>query len=76
MSVHKKSINYAIQPLHLACINPNGEILKTILDMGEIDLLANDESMNKPIHYAAANRTTSMPMKLLLDNGQNANEPN
>lgn len=37
--------------------------------MGEIDLLANDEFMNKPVHYAAANRNTSIPMKLLLDNG-------
>jgi len=62
--------------LHLACLNPNGEILKAILDMGEIDLLANDDFLNKPIHYAAANRTSGMPMKLLIESGQNANEPN
>lgn len=35
-----------------------------------------DDNFNKPVHYAAACRTSSEPMKLLLEKGVAVNEPN
>jgi len=56
-----------ITPVHCACINPNGEILKKILDGGG-DLHSADIDGWQAIHYAAACKSSG-PIKVLLEWG-------
>lgn len=67
MNVAKKSLSSFrdITPVHCAAINPNGEILKYMLEIGG-DFFVNDIDMRKPIHYAAGAETNA-GLKVLLD---------
>lgn len=67
MNVGKKSLSSFrdIAPIHCATINPNGEILKYMIEVGG-DLFVNDLDMRKPIHYAACAETEA-GLKVLLD---------
>lgn len=58
MNVSKKSLSSFrdITPVHCAAINPNGDILKYMLEVSG-DLFVNDADMRKPIHYAACAKT-------------------
>ena len=60
MNVGKKSISSFrdITPVHCAAINPCGDILKYMLEVGG-DLFVNDADMRKPIHYAACAETNA-----------------
>ena len=61
-----------VTPVHLACINPNVAVLKTLLDQAP-DFNMQDSSLAKPIHYAAACESSG-PLKLLLELGANLND--
>src|SRR3990167_8405538 len=50
-------------PIHAACLNPNGEVLKHILTVNP-EYLVTDDSMRKPVHYAACCRSAE-PIKVL-----------
>lgn len=68
VNTKKKSYgNNQITPTHMACINPNPNVLKTFLDLGE-EMYITDELLRKPIHYAAC-CSSSEPLQLLLDRG-------
>lgn len=58
MNVTKKSLSSFrdITPIHCAAINPNGDILKYMLEVCG-DIFVNDGDMRKPIHYAACAAT-------------------
>ena len=58
-----------ITPLHLACINPNVEVLETLLKQSS-EVHVADTQMNKPIHFAAC-CSSPEPLKLLLEKGAN-----
>jgi ankyrin repeat protein len=51
--------------LHCAAINPNGDILKYMLEVCG-NIFVNDEDMRKPIHYAAC-AATDAALKVLLE---------
>ena len=53
-----------ILPIHAACINPNGDYLKALLNSVPEHSVP-DVSGFKPIHYAAACEGTG-PLKVLL----------
>jgi len=61
-SLTKKNVGFSrsnrnqqglITPLHCACINPNVEFIKAILNKVE-DYSFPDDILRKPVHYAAA----------------------
>jgi ankyrin repeat protein/predicted DNA-binding WGR domain protein len=63
----KASGNRQVTPTHLASMNPNPDILKRFLEVGE-EMFITDEYQRKPIHYAALSPGTG-PLQLLLDKG-------
>lgn len=68
-SVTKKaSGNYAITPLHLACINPNVEVLAQFLGTGASPEEA-DKLGRRPLHFAAAAAGDGAAVSLLLRHG-------
>ena len=70
VSVSKKCPgNHSITPLHVACINPNADVLRMFLDVNP-DFNMQDAQMRKPIHYAAANSSPEA-LKLLIERGAN-----
>ena len=58
-----------VTPFHLACINPNSEILETLMKQCT-DVNVMDTLLRKPIHYAAACETSDN-LELLLAKGAN-----
>jgi ankyrin repeat protein len=69
-SVTKKAPSAgSITPMHLACINPNKEVLRTLIKQNN-DINVLDDKGYKPIHYAAACSDPG-PMQVLLENGAN-----
>ena len=69
-SIHKKANMCAnLTPLHFACLNPNSNILKFLLDKGG-DINAMDFNQRLPIHIAAACEMTDN-LKLLIERGSN-----
>lgn len=64
--------NSSITPIHCACINPNAEILNTLLGIAP-EYNVSDEKMRKPIHYAACCDGPG-PLKLLLSKGVDPSE--
>jgi ankyrin repeat protein len=58
-----------ITPLHLACINPNKNVLITLLEQNN-DINVMDQQNYKPIHYAAACSDPG-PMQVLLEKSAN-----
>lgn len=70
VSVAKKCQgNCNITPLHVACINPDSDVLRMFLEVNP-DFNMTDTTMRRPIHYAAANAKTGA-LKLLLERGAN-----
>lgn len=70
VSVTKKAhMNLNMTPLHLACINPNPDVLRQLLEVNS-DLNVLDTEMRRPIHYAAACEN-SLTLQLLLEKGAN-----
>jgi ankyrin repeat protein len=70
VSVQKKcQAGYNMTPLHVACINPNPEVLRMFLEVNP-DFNMTDTNMRRPIHYAAANENPGA-LKLLLEKGAN-----
>ena len=65
-SVTKKAFGIDnITPLHCACLNPNGEILKHLLNLNpEYHLI--DNQMRKLVHYAACCKSIE-PLKVLCE---------
>jgi ankyrin repeat protein/predicted DNA-binding WGR domain protein len=63
----KSNQNRQVTPTHLACLNPNGDILRKYLEVGE-ELFIVDEFLRKPIHYAAMSSTTEA-LSVLLEKG-------
>ena len=72
VSVTKKPNEHILTPLHCACINPNGEILNKLLEVCP-EYSFPDETLRKPIHYAAACEGPG-PLKVLLEKGVDARE--
>lgn len=66
VSVTKKMLkeNKQITPVHLACINPNPKYLKKLLAISPADNVE-DDTLRRPIHYAAVCQGTG-PLELLL----------
>ena len=67
VSVGKKCTHCdSVTPLHFACINPNPEVLKTLLMMnGDVNMA--DLQMRKPIHFAAACESKQNLLTLIGD---------
>ena len=61
-----------LSPLHCACINPNPNVLKTILKLMPTFSLP-DKNRRNLIHYAAANVNPDV-LEFLLQNGADPNE--
>ena len=55
---------FQILPIHAACINPNGDYLRTLLNSVPEHSIADREGF-KPMHYAAACEGAG-PLKILL----------
>ena len=73
VSINKKSVgNFAITPIHLACINPHEKVVKRLIELGG-DWNICDLDLKKPIHYAAACESAG-PLNVLLAMGGNCNE--
>lgn len=66
-SILKKAAQTWITPLHLACLNPNKEVLAGLLAQNN-DINATDQQMNKLIHYAAVCSSPG-PLQVLLEKG-------
>jgi ankyrin repeat protein len=64
-----KKAQHGLTPLHVACINPNAEVLRHFLALNP-DFNMTDAGMRRPIHYAAANASTAA-LKLLIERGAN-----
>ncbi len=72
-SVTKKAnTNKDLTPMHCACINPNENILKQLLDIST-EVSVPDSELRRPIHYAAACISPG-PLKLLVQAGANLND--
>lgn len=63
-----------ITPFHLACINPNVEVIETLLKQCT-DINVMDSILNKPIHYAACGSNSEI-VELLLTKGANVFDVN
>jgi ankyrin repeat protein/predicted DNA-binding WGR domain protein len=61
-----------ISPIHCACLNPNVEILKHILDCNP-EYLNMDGGLRKPVHYAACCVSVE-PLKYLLSKNVDSRE--
>jgi ankyrin repeat protein/predicted DNA-binding WGR domain protein len=73
MNCTKKAFGMGnFSPIHCACLNPNGEILKHILTCNP-EYLNMDESMRKPVHYAACCESVE-PLKYLLSQNVDSRE--
>ena len=73
ISITKQSkFHNMLSPLHCACINPNPEILKTLLKISPIFSLP-DKNRRNLVHYAAANENPDV-LRFLLKNGCDPNE--
>ncbi|XP_073244839.1 poly [ADP-ribose] polymerase tankyrase-like isoform X3 [Porites lutea] len=73
-SVKKKPVeNKTILPIHAACINPNGDYLKALLNSVPEHSIPDRDGF-KPIHYAAACEGPG-PLKVLLARGADPNDP-
>lgn len=73
ISVTKQSkFHQMLSPLHCACINPNLDILKSLMKMCPIFSLP-DKNRRNLVHYAAANHNSDI-LRFLLKNGCEANE--
>jgi ankyrin repeat protein len=73
VSVSKTSWTHRLlSPLHCACINPNLQVLKTLLRICPTFSLP-DKNRRNLIHYAAVNPNDEV-IKFLLANGCDANE--
>ncbi|XP_015763135.1 PREDICTED: ankyrin-1-like [Acropora digitifera] len=73
-SAKKKPLdNQNILPIHAACINPNGDYLRTLLNSVPEHSIADSEGF-KPMHYAAACEGAG-PLKILLARGADPNDP-
>ena len=69
-SITKKAISdMQVTPLHFACVNPNIEVLKTLLDQSD-QINVMDAMSAKPIHFAAVNQSPEA-LKLLIEKGAN-----
>lgn len=66
-SILKKAGGTGITPLHLACLNPNKEVLAGLLEQNN-DINVVDSQGNKPIHYAAVCSSPG-PLQVLLEKG-------
>ena len=53
-----------ISPIHCACLNPHGEVLKHLLSVNP-EYQNIDDSMRKPVHYAACCESVE-PLKVLV----------
>ncbi|KAL9986739.1 hypothetical protein ACROYT_G000926 [Oculina patagonica] len=74
-SVKKKGSNEnkIILPIHAACINPNGDYLKALLNSVPEHSIPDKDGF-KPMHYAAACEGAG-PLKVLLARGADPNDP-
>lgn len=61
-----------LSPLHCACINPNLDVLVSLIKLHPIFSLP-DKNRRNLIHYAAANENPEI-IKFLLKNGSDPNE--
>ena len=70
ISITKKGTqDNQVTPLHFACVNPNVEVLETLLKQtSEVNVM--DTQLNKPIHFAACCESPG-PLELLLTKGGN-----
>ena len=69
-SITKKASSAGdITPMHLACINPNKNVLSSLIQQNN-DINVMDNQNYKPIHYAAACPDPG-PMQVLLQNSAN-----
>lgn len=66
-SVTKQAVNAGNYcPIHCACINPNIEVLKYLMEVNP-EFNVKDEQGRKPVHYAACCESEE-PIKFLIDN--------
>lgn len=72
MNVSKKSLDYSITPIHLACLNSNVDILNYFLKTGE-DIHIKDIKNRGLIHYASVSNTPDN-LKYLINNGMDVRE--
>lgn len=72
VSVTKKASGHILTPLHCACINPNGEVLEKLLEVCP-EYNFPDDTLRKPVHYAAACEGPG-PLKVLLEKGIDTRE--
>ena len=63
----KAHTNLQITPLHCACINPNPNVLRYFLKIGD-DVGVYDEMLRKPVHFAACSPSTGN-LKVLIEKG-------
>ena len=72
-STMKKTLGgQIITPIHCAAINPNPEILKSLLESSQ-EFSVPDEKQKKPVHYAAVCEDDG-PLKHLIDCGVDTRE--
>lgn len=72
-STIKKTLGKAIvTPIHCAAINPNPEILKSLLESSQ-EFSVPDEKLRKPVHYAAVCEEDG-PLRYLIDCGVDTRE--
>jgi len=67
--VKKANSANSITPLHLAAINPNKQVLQTLLEQNN-DINVLDNQNYKPVHYAAACADPG-PLQVLIEKGAN-----
>lgn len=73
VSTMKKTLgDKIITPIHCAAINPNPDILKSLLDSSS-EFSVPDEKQRKPVHYAATCQTDG-PLRLLISCGVDTRE--
>lgn len=72
VSVTKKTVGKLITPLFCACINPNGAVLEKFLEICP-EYTFPDETLRKPVHYAAACSGTG-PLEVLTKKGVDMRE--
>jgi ankyrin repeat protein/predicted DNA-binding WGR domain protein len=67
-SVTKKAFSMKnVSPIHCACLNPNGEVLKHLLTVNP-EFQNMDQRMRKPIHYAACSPSVQSLAYLISQN--------